>query len=130
MMPKKPVELQTIAGGDYAVAKNCPVGKIKDAFQFLYGKWLARSSRELRPAPSFLLMAAQERPQSTEGPVVVGRGGWSGGDAVSVWAHGYLCAMGGGEVRIREVFRDPHSAASLAPSYIVATSGAPMQAPE
>jgi AraC family transcriptional regulator len=50
--------LQTIAGGDYAVAKNCPVGKIKDAFQFLYGKWLARSSRELRPAPSFLLMAA------------------------------------------------------------------------
>ena len=52
--PKKPVELQTIAGGDYAVAKNCPVGKIKDAFQYLYGKWLARSSRELRPAPSFM----------------------------------------------------------------------------
>lgn len=46
--PKKPVALQTIVGGDYAVAKNCPVGKIKDAFQFLYGKWLARSSRELR----------------------------------------------------------------------------------
>jgi len=53
--PKKPVELQTIAGGDYAVAKNCPVGKIKDAFQYLYGKWLARSSRELRPAPSFMV---------------------------------------------------------------------------
>jgi AraC family transcriptional regulator len=53
--PKKPVELQTIAGGDYAVAKNCPVGKIKDAFQFLYGKWLARSSRELRPVPSFIV---------------------------------------------------------------------------
>jgi len=53
--PKKPVRLQTIAGGDYAVAKNCPVGKIKDAFQFLYGKWLARSSRELRPAPSFIV---------------------------------------------------------------------------
>jgi DNA gyrase inhibitor GyrI len=47
--------LQTIAGGDYAVAKNCPVGKIKDAFQYLYGKWLARSSRELRPAPSFMM---------------------------------------------------------------------------
>jgi AraC family transcriptional regulator len=54
--PKKPVELQTIAGGDYAVAKNCPVGKIKDAYQYLYGKWLARSSRELRPAPSFVML--------------------------------------------------------------------------
>ena len=53
--PKKPVELQTIVGGDYAVAKNCPVGKIKDAYQYLYGKWLARSSRELRPAPSFMI---------------------------------------------------------------------------
>ena len=51
--PKKPVELQTIVGGDYAVAKDCPVGKIKDAYQYLYGKWLARSSRELRPLPSF-----------------------------------------------------------------------------
>jgi AraC family transcriptional regulator len=53
--PKKPVELQTIAGGDYAVVKNCPVEKIKEGFQFLYGKWLARSSRELRPAPSFIV---------------------------------------------------------------------------
>ena len=52
--PKKPVELQTIVGGDYAVAKNCPVAKIKDAFQYLYGKWLARSSRGLRPAPAFV----------------------------------------------------------------------------
>ncbi len=53
--PKKPVALQTIVGGDYAVAKNCPVGKIKDAFQYLFSKWLARSSRELRPAPSFMV---------------------------------------------------------------------------
>ena len=53
--PKRPVELQTIVGGDYAVAKNCPVGKIKDAFQYLFSKWLARSSRELRPAPSFIV---------------------------------------------------------------------------
>src|SRR5580704_10167842 len=29
--PKKPVEMQIIVGGEYAVAKNCPVGKIKDA---------------------------------------------------------------------------------------------------
>jgi AraC family transcriptional regulator len=55
--PEKPVELQTIAGGDYAVAKNCPLGKIKDGFQHLYGQWLARSSRELRPAPSFVVFA-------------------------------------------------------------------------
>jgi AraC family transcriptional regulator len=54
--PKKPVELQTIDGGDHAVVKNCPVVKIKDAFQFLYGKWLARSSRELRPAPGFMVL--------------------------------------------------------------------------
>ena len=54
--PKKPVQLQTIVGGDYAVAKNCPVGEIKDAFQFLFGKWIAQSSRELRPAPSFVLL--------------------------------------------------------------------------
>ena len=54
--PKKPVALQTIAGGDYAVAKNCPVGEIKDAYQYLFGKWLARSSRELRPAPSFIVL--------------------------------------------------------------------------
>ena len=52
--PKKPVEVQTIVGGDYAVAKNCPVGKIKDAYKYLFGKWLARSSRELRPVPSFI----------------------------------------------------------------------------
>lgn len=54
--PKKPLDLQTIAGGDYAVAKNCPVADIKDGFKFLYGKWLANSSRNLRPAPSFVVM--------------------------------------------------------------------------
>jgi AraC family transcriptional regulator len=53
--PKKPVELQIIDGGEYAVAKNCQVEKIKEAFGFLYGKWLARSSRELRPVPSFMV---------------------------------------------------------------------------
>ncbi len=54
--PKKPVQLQIIDGGDHAVVKNCPVAKIKDAFQHLYGKWLARSSRELRPAPGFVVL--------------------------------------------------------------------------
>jgi AraC family transcriptional regulator len=53
-VPKPPVELQTIVGDDYAVVKNCPRGKIKDAYQYLFGKWLARSSRELRPLPSFV----------------------------------------------------------------------------
>ena len=59
--PKKPVETQRIAGGDYAVAKNCAVGKIKDAFHYLYGKWLARSSRGLRPAPGFMVFAGGRR---------------------------------------------------------------------
>jgi AraC family transcriptional regulator len=54
--PQKPIELQIIEGGDHAVAKNCPVGKIKDGFQHLYGQWLARSSRELRPLPAFLML--------------------------------------------------------------------------
>ena len=54
--PRKPVELQTIAGWDCAVVKNSPVGKIKDAFQFLYGKWLAWSSRDRRRAPGFLVL--------------------------------------------------------------------------
>ncbi len=54
--PKRPVELQTIAGGDYAVVTNCPLGKIKDAFKHLYGKWLARSGRELRPEPGFVVL--------------------------------------------------------------------------
>jgi AraC family transcriptional regulator len=61
--PKRPVEVQTIPGGDYAVAvaRNCQIGKtrhpfpkVKEAFHYLYGKWLARSSRELRPAPAFM----------------------------------------------------------------------------
>jgi DNA gyrase inhibitor GyrI len=60
--PEKPVALQTIAGGDCAVAKNCPIGAIKDAYQFLFGKWLAGSSRELRPAPSFIVLVD---PQNT-----------------------------------------------------------------
>lgn len=54
--PKTSVQLQTIAGGDYAIVGNCPVGKIPEAFQYLFGKWLARSARELRPAPSFVVM--------------------------------------------------------------------------
>jgi len=53
--PKKPVEVQIIPGGDYAVAKNCPVGKIKDAYEHLYGHWLTQSFRELRPVPSFIV---------------------------------------------------------------------------
>jgi len=56
--PKPPAKLQTIDGGDHAVVKNCPVAKIKDAFQFLYGQWLARSSRELRPTPGFMVLVS------------------------------------------------------------------------
>jgi AraC family transcriptional regulator len=53
--PKPPVAVQIMAGGDYAVVKNCPVAKIKDAFQHLYGRWLGQSGRELRPAPGFVV---------------------------------------------------------------------------
>jgi len=53
--PKKPIGVQTIPGGDHAIVRNCPVAKIKEAFGYLYGKWLARSSRELRPAPGFIV---------------------------------------------------------------------------
>ena len=58
--PKPPVAVQTIAGGDCAVVKNCPIGKIKDAFQHLYGQWLVRSSRELRPAPAFVVLVGAQ----------------------------------------------------------------------
>ncbi len=65
--PKEPVALQTIPGGEYAVAKNCPFGKIKDAYHYLYGKWLARSARELRPLPSFLVLVdAQKAVENTK----------------------------------------------------------------
>ncbi len=60
--PKKPVALQTVAGGDYAVAKDCPIADIKDAFQYLFGKWLAQSSRELRPVPSFIVIVDAHEP--------------------------------------------------------------------
>jgi AraC family transcriptional regulator len=53
--PKKPVLIQTIEGGDYAVVKNCPVAKIKDAFGYLYSKWLAQNSWDLRPLPGFIV---------------------------------------------------------------------------
>ncbi len=64
--PKPPVAVQTIAGGDHAVVKNCPLMKIKDAFQFLYGKWLAQSSRELRPAPAFLVLVEARKGIATK----------------------------------------------------------------
>jgi len=65
--PGKPVELQTIVGGDYAVVNNCPVGEIKDAFQYVFGKWVAPSSREFRPAPSFIvLLDAQDMVKRTK----------------------------------------------------------------
>ncbi|HWD18807.1 MAG TPA: GyrI-like domain-containing protein [Verrucomicrobiae bacterium] len=59
--PKRPVQTQVIAGGDFATVQNCPVPKIKEAFQHLFGKWLARSGRELRPAPSFAVMVDAQK---------------------------------------------------------------------
>ena len=68
--PKAPVALQTIEGGDHAVIKNCPVAKIKDAFGHLYGKWLARSGRELRPGAG--LFGVRGRPGRARGQETAG----------------------------------------------------------
>ena len=74
--PKKPVELQTIAGGDYAVAKNCPVGKIKDAFQYLYRQ-----------------MARAEFPGVAACAELYGVGGCPGRGRAHETAGGYLYAV-------------------------------------
>ncbi len=74
--PKKPVELQTIAGGDYAVAKNCPVGKIKDAFQYLYRQ-----------------MARAEFPGVAARAELYGVGGCPGRGRARETAGGYLYAV-------------------------------------
>ncbi len=74
--PKKPVELQTIVGGDYAVAKNCPVGKIKDAFQYLYRQ-----------------MARAEFPGVAAGAELYGVCGCPGQGRARETAGGYLYAV-------------------------------------
>jgi len=54
-VPTKPLQVQTIAGGDYVVARNCPVGGIARGYEKLFQSWLPKSGRKVRNAPSFLV---------------------------------------------------------------------------
>ena len=54
-VPTKPVRVRTIAGGDYVVARNCPVWSIARGYEKLFRSWLPKSGRKLRKAPSLLV---------------------------------------------------------------------------
>ena len=54
-VPTKPVRMRTIAGGDYVVARNCPIGAIAKGYEKLFCSWLPKSGRKARKAPSFLM---------------------------------------------------------------------------
>jgi DNA gyrase inhibitor GyrI len=54
-VPTKPVRVRTIAGGDYVVARNCPVGAIAKGYEKVFRTWLPTSGRQIRKAPSFLI---------------------------------------------------------------------------
>jgi AraC family transcriptional regulator len=54
-VPTKPVRVRTIAGGDYVVARNCPIGAIAKGYEKLFQSWLPNSGRKVRKAPSFLM---------------------------------------------------------------------------
>jgi AraC family transcriptional regulator len=54
-VPTKPVRVRTIAGGDYVVARNCPIGSIAKGYEKLFGSWLPKSGRKARKAPSLLV---------------------------------------------------------------------------
>jgi DNA gyrase inhibitor GyrI len=47
--------VRTIAGGDYVVARNCPVGAIAKGYEELYRSWLPKSGRMVRKVPSLLV---------------------------------------------------------------------------
>jgi len=53
----KPVRVRTIAGGDYVVAGNCPIGAIAKGYEKVFRSWLPKSGRQVRKAPSFLVAA-------------------------------------------------------------------------
>lgn len=54
--PQGEIGVQTIAGGDYAVATHYgPYAKLSESYAMLLGQWLPRSGRALRSAPSFEL---------------------------------------------------------------------------
>ncbi len=82
-MPTKPVRVRTIAGGDYVVARNCPIGAIAKGYEKLFYHMVSpKSGRQVRKAPSFLVAANCQE-----------------GMPPTFWVYGYLCAIGSGEVR-------------------------------
>ena len=54
-MPTKPVRVRTVAGGDYVVARNCPITGIAKGYEKLFRSWLPNSGRKVRNAPSLLV---------------------------------------------------------------------------
>jgi AraC family transcriptional regulator len=54
-VPTKPVRVRTIAGGNYVVARNCPIMAIARGYEKLFRSWLPASGRTVRKAPSFLV---------------------------------------------------------------------------
>ena len=54
-VPARPVRVRTLAGGDYVVARKCPLGAIARGYAKLFGSWLPQSGRQARKAPSLLV---------------------------------------------------------------------------
>jgi AraC family transcriptional regulator len=54
-VPAKPVRVRMLAGGDYVVARNCPVRSLAQGYEALFRTWLPRSGRIPRKAPSLLV---------------------------------------------------------------------------
>ena len=54
-VPTKPVRVRTLAGGDYVVARNCPITAIAKGYEKLFYSWLPKSGRKVRKAPSLLV---------------------------------------------------------------------------
>jgi AraC family transcriptional regulator len=54
-VPTRPVRVRTLAGGDYVVARNCPVTALARGYEKLFYSWLPKSGRKARKAPSLLV---------------------------------------------------------------------------
>jgi len=54
-VPTRPVRVRTLAGGDYVVARNCPIRALAKGYEKLFRSWLPKSGRTARKAPSLLV---------------------------------------------------------------------------
>ena len=59
-VPARPVRVRKLAGGDYVVARNCPIGAIAKGYEKVSPTWLPKSGRRVRKAPSFLVAADRQ----------------------------------------------------------------------